>query len=116
MQLVHKLGGYNMAELNQELQKALIELRKNKERKFDQTVELIINLQKFDVKKNQLNIFIKVPHKIKEKKIAGFFEVKSPLIDTITPNEFKKYSDKKNVKKIVKKYDFFIAQAACCSS
>ena len=54
--------------MKEKLSKALTELRKDKERKFDQTVDLIVNLQKFDVKKNQVNIFISVPHKIKGKK------------------------------------------------
>ncbi len=99
-------------ELEKDLKKALEELRKNKERKFDETVDLIINLQKFDIKKNQINNVITVPNKIKDKKVCGFLEVKSSLIDTITLSEFGKYNDKKEVKKLVKKYDFFIAQAS----
>ena len=55
-------------ELKQELLKALDELRKNEERKFNQTADLIINLQKFDVKKQNLNLFLEVPYKIKDKK------------------------------------------------
>lgn len=98
-------------ELKEQLQKALIELRKEKERKFDQTVDLIINLQKFDSKKNAINLVVSVPHKIKEKKIAAFLESKNANIPTITGDEFKKYSDKKELKKLVKKFDFFIAQA-----
>jgi len=101
-----------MAELENKFQSALEELRKGKERKFDQTVELIVNLQKFDLKKNQVNAVVNVPHKIKDKKIAGFLETKNSKIDTITLAEFKKYSDKKEVKKIVKEYDFFIAQGS----
>lgn len=99
-------------ELKQDIKKALSELRKGKERKFDQTVDLIINLQKFDVKKNQINLFISVPFKIKEKKICAFFETKNEDIETITPEQFKKYSDKKALKKITKNFDFFIAQAS----
>ncbi|OGJ13090.1 hypothetical protein A3K82_03575 [Candidatus Pacearchaeota archaeon RBG_19FT_COMBO_34_9] len=99
-------------ELNEQLETALNELRKNPERKFDQSVDLIINLQKFDVKKNQVNLFISVPHKIKEKKICAFLEVKNNNVETITKAEFKKYSDKKELKKLAKKYDFFIAQAS----
>ncbi len=99
-----------MAELKDQLKQALTELRKEKERKFDQTVDLIVNLQKFDIKKNQLNLFVSVPYKIKNKKIAGFLEVQNKNIDTITPDQFKKYNDKKELKKITKEYDFFIAQ------
>jgi large subunit ribosomal protein L1 len=101
-----------MADLNEQLKQALAELRKDKPRKFDQSVDLMINLQKFDVKKNQLNFFISVPHKIKEKKICGFLEIKNDNIDTIMKSEFKKYSTKQEVKKLANKYDFFIAQAS----
>ena len=101
-----------MAELKTDLQNALSELRKDKERKFDQTVDLIVNLQKFDVKKDQVNIFINVPHKIKDKKIAGFLESKNANIETITQAEFKSYVDKKKLKNLVKKFDFFIAQGS----
>jgi len=99
-------------ELKEELKKALTELRKEKERKFDQTVDLIINLQKFDIKKNQVNIFVQVPNKIKDKKIAAFLESRNKNIETITKEDFKKYSDKKEMKKIIKKFDFFISQAS----
>ena len=99
-------------DLNKDLEKALVELRKGKERKFDQTVDLIVNLQKFDLKKNSVNLFISVPNKIKDKKIAGFLETKNPNVETITKEQFKKYSDKKELKKLVKKFDFFIAQAS----
>lgn len=100
-----------MAELEQEIVNALEELKEEKERKFDQTVDLIINLQKYDLKKNPINLVISVPHKSKDKKIAGFFETKSNFVDTITADQFKKYSDKKKLKSLVKKYDFFISQA-----
>jgi len=101
-----------MTELEKELENALQELRKNKERKFDQTVDLVINLKKFDIKKSQVNLFINMPHKIKDKKICGFFETKQEGIETITPSQFRKYSDKKELKKLIKKFDFFIAQGS----
>ena len=91
------------------LDKALEELRKSKERKFDQTIELIVNLKKFDIKKNSINTFIILPNKIKDKKICGFIEIKNELIDTIPKGAFPKYKDKKELKKLVKKYDFFIS-------
>jgi len=101
-------------ELEEQIKQALAELRKDEgvTRKFDQTADLIINLQKFDLKKNQLNIFIQVPWKIKDKKICGFLETKNSAVETITPSEFKNYSDKKSLKKLVNKFDFFIAQAS----
>lgn len=105
-----------MAELELEIKKVLSELRKEKERKFNQTVDLVVNLQKFDVKKNNMNLFVNVPHKIKDKKIAGFLEVKNPNVDTITPDEFKKYGEKSKMKSLVNHYDFFIAQASLMPS
>lgn len=99
-------------ELNEQLKQALVELRKTEPRKFDQSVDLIINLQKFDIKREQVNLFVSIPHKAKEKKICGFLEIKNPNVDTITKSEFKNYSDKKQMKKLIDKYDFFIAQAS----
>lgn len=101
-------------ELSKELEQALVELRKSEsaERKFNQTVDLIINLQKFDPKKNQMSIFVNVPFKIKEKRICAFLEVQNAKIETITPEQFKKYSDKKELKKLVKRFDFFVAEGS----
>lgn len=99
-------------EIQDELKQALQELRKGKERKFDQTVDLIVNLQKFNIKKDSVNVFVNLPNKIKNKKIAAFLESRKYDIDTITQDDFKNYSDKKTLKKLVKKYDFFIAQAS----
>ncbi|MEX0921007.1 MAG: hypothetical protein WDZ62_01965 [Candidatus Pacearchaeota archaeon] len=98
-------------EYQKELEKALKELREEKKRKFDQTVDLVINLKKFDLKKNQSSFLVNLPNKFRDKKVCAFLEVKNKDIDTITPKDFKKYSDKKELKKLVKKYDFFISQA-----
>ncbi|MAG07382.1 hypothetical protein CMI46_01035 [Candidatus Pacearchaeota archaeon] len=91
------------------VENAISEIRKGKERKFDESIELIVNLKKFDMKKTQINIFASIPHKIKDKKICGFIEVKNNIIDTIPKSQFPVYKDKKKVKKLVNKYDFFIA-------
>ena len=99
-------------EFKEDLQKAVAELKKEPARKFDQSVDLIINLQKFDVKKTPINMFISVPHKIKDKKICGFLEIKNENLDTITKSEFKRYSTKQEIKKLARAYDFFIAQAS----
>ena len=84
-------------ELEQQLKQALEELRKEKTRKFNQTVDLIVNFQKYSHKKNPINLFVSVPHKAKDKKVAGFFQSKSEFVDTITLDEFKKYTDKKSL-------------------
>jgi len=76
-------------------------------------VDLIVNLQKFEVRKHNINLFVNVPNRIKDKNIAGFLESKNKNIDSITKEEFKKYvKDKKLVKNLVNKYDFFIAQGS----
>ena len=99
-------------KLEEDIKQALSELRKGEERKFDQTVDLIINLQKFDPKKSQINFFVSVPYRIKERKICAFLETKNKSLETVTPNDFKNYSDKKALKKLVKRFDFFIAEAS----
>ena len=105
-------GENKMTEFEQQLSQAIDKSREGKKRKFDQTVDFIVNLQKYSHKKNPVNLFVSIPHKAKDKKIAAFFKVKSDLIDTIPESEFKSYTDKKKIKSLVKKYDFFIAQAS----
>jgi large subunit ribosomal protein L1 len=95
---------------NMEIKKALAELRNEKKRKFVQTVDLVMNLKNFDVRKEALNTFISIPHG-HEKKLAAFFTKRSKLIDTITEEDFVKYKEMKDVKKLAKKYDAFIAVA-----
>jgi len=80
-------------------------------RNFDQTVDLVINLKNFDVRREAFNVFIQLPNKIKDKRVAGFFEKKSEFIDTIKKDDFPKYKEKKDSKKLIKSYDFFIANA-----
>jgi large subunit ribosomal protein L1 len=93
------------------LKKALEEIRKGKERKFDQTVDLIINLKGIDVKRDQMNVVVNVPNKVKDKRVCGFLTEKSKLVDTIKEIEFKKHSEKDALKNLVKNYDYFIAVA-----
>jgi len=86
-------------------------LREGKKRNFNQSLDLIINLKNFDVKKESVNLFLQLPHKVKDVKIAAFLNKKSNIIDTITKQEFDIYKDKKKIKNLVKKYDFFISNA-----
>ncbi len=94
-----------------ELKQALEEIRKNEKRKFSQSVDLIVNLKSVDMRKDNVNAIVSLPHKFKEKKVCAFLSKKNEMIDTITQPEFAKYKDKKALKELVKKYDFFIAAA-----
>ena len=94
------------------IQEALNELRKQEPRKFEQSVDLIINLKSIDAKRDQVNFITTIPHKIKDKKVCGFLKQKSDLVRTITEPEFQKYKEKNAIKKLVKEYDYFIASAS----
>jgi large subunit ribosomal protein L1 len=92
---------------------ALSELRKNKEKKFNQSVDFIINLKDFDAKKQSVNLFVEVPHKARDVKICAFLEKPSKNFDfCITKAEIDSWKEKKDIKKLVKQYDFFVAAAS----
>jgi len=93
------------------IEEVLNELKKE-ERKFDQTIDLIVNLKGINLKRDQVNIVASLPHKFKDKKVCGFLTGKSNLVHTISEPEFFAYNDKKVLKNLVKKYDFFIASAS----
>lgn len=90
---------------------ALNELKKQEKRKFVQSVDLIVNLQKFDAKKESVNTTVNLPFPIKKKKICAFLEKKSNVIDTVTKEQFDSYKDKDKLKNLCRDYDFFIATA-----
>ena len=103
----------------EEIQKALEEIKKQPQKKFVQSYDLIINLKDYDVKQSPLDIFVNLPYsKGKKVKIAAF--VDQQLVDqaskfcdfVIRDTEFEKYKeDKKAAKKLAQQYDYFIAQA-----
>ncbi len=94
-----------------EIKKAIEELRKSEKRKFSQSVDAIVNLKGLDLRRENISLVLNVPHKIKEKRVCAFLNNKSSIITTITKIDFPKYKDKKSVRNLVKKYDFFIASA-----
>jgi len=96
----------------QEIIKAIEELRKFDKKKFNQSLDIIVNLKSFDVKKDSVNLFLNLPYKVKDVKIAGFLNRKSSIVDSIMKAEFDSYKDKKKVKKLVKNYDFFVSAAS----
>ncbi|RJQ15798.1 50S ribosomal protein L1 [Candidatus Woesearchaeota archaeon] len=102
--------------------KSLDELRKeSKQRKFAQSADLIVNLQDLDFKKptDQLDFFITLNHGLGKKmtvcSITGpeMTDESKRVCDFIVEQlEFDAYAaDKKKVKRLARKYDFFIAQA-----
>lgn len=101
----HNVGG------EMELKKALEELRKQKKRKFTQTVDLVINLKGIDLRRDNIALVANLPYKIKDKKVCGFLEHKSDLVKTITKPEFAKYKEKDALRHLVKEFDFFISNA-----
>lgn len=94
-----------------DVNQAIAEIRKEEKKKFEQTVDLIINLKGIDMKRDNISTVVTFPHLIKDKKICGFFTKKNDIVNSITPNEFQLYKDKKALKKLVQKYDAFIAVA-----
>lgn len=90
--------------------KAIQELRNEKKRKFDQSVDVIMNLKNFDVRREALNTFIFLPHAM-DKKFAAFFQKRNDLVDTLTEEDFVKYKELKDIKKLAKTYDAFLAVA-----
>ncbi|PIN77863.1 hypothetical protein COV15_01045 [Candidatus Woesearchaeota archaeon CG10_big_fil_rev_8_21_14_0_10_34_12] len=98
--------------MREQILKALEELRKNPERKFNQSVDLIINLKSFNPGKENINVFIPLKHKVKDKKLCAFLTKKSSVIDTIQKPEFVRFKDKKEIKNLVGRYDFFISHAS----
>ncbi len=94
-----------------ELKQALEELRKQEKRKFNQTLDLLISLKGIDLRKDNISLITNIPHPFKEKKVCAFLEARNSSITTITKPEFDKYKDKNSLKKLVREYDFFIANA-----
>ncbi|MBS3101661.1 50S ribosomal protein L1, partial [Candidatus Woesearchaeota archaeon] len=81
---------------------------------------LIINLKGLDVKKqeHQVDTFITLPHaRGKKVKVCALVaaeletQAKNVCDSAIMSDNFEKYKDKKEVKKLANSFDFFIAQA-----
>ena len=89
-------------------------------RNFRQSFDLIINLKGLDVKKqeHQVDTFITLPHaRGKKVKVCALVaaeletQAKNVCDSAIMSDNFEKYKDKKEVKKLANSFDFFIAQA-----
>jgi len=105
-----------------EVLKALELLHKSsKKRNFKQTIDLIINLKELDLKKPEENVntFVVLPYdRGKESKLGALVgnelisKAKGVFDEIIQQKDFATLGkDKKKLKKLAKKTDFFIAQA-----
>lgn len=89
-------------------------------RNFRQSYDLIINLKGLDLKKqeHQIDVFVSLPHsrgkKVKVCALVGAEleqQAKEIFDSVLLSDNFDKYKDKKEIKKIANSFDFFIAQA-----
>ena len=105
-------------EIVGEVEKAL----SSKERGFVESVDLSINLKNIDLKqpKNRINVDVVLPNKFREPKIGVFasgeiaLKAKEAGAEVIDPEDLKRM-DKKKARELVKKYDFFAADASLMS-
>lgn len=97
--------------MKQEFLEALKKLRESKKRKFDQTVDLIINLKDFDPRRESVNTLAFLPRLSKKKKICAFLEKSNIIPDyVITKQEMERLTEQ-DMRSFIKNYDFFIANA-----
>ena len=101
--------------------KTLKTVKENSPKKnFKQSIDLIINLKEWDLKKQeqQLNTFVTL-HYSNGKKVSVCALVgpelekaaKEACDEVILAESFSRFRDKKEIKKIATKHDFFVAQA-----
>jgi len=93
------------------------ELKKASKRNFSQSIDLVVTLKDFDIKKEQLDFFVTLHNGIGRKvKVCALVgaeladEAKNVCDEVVT--NFDDYKDKKKSKKLTRQFDFFIAQAS----
>jgi large subunit ribosomal protein L1 len=91
------------------INEAIEQLRKQPKRNFTQSIDLIINLRGFDVRKESLNTFAQLPFPPSEKTICAFLDKPNEIFDAcIIKSELDRWNDKKQIKKLARDYDFFV--------
>jgi len=102
----------------QKILSAIKEAKQAEKKKFTQSVDLVMSLKDFDLKKDKLEEFIKLPNgRGKKAKICALVgaELKDQaekLCDKIIlDTDFSKWADKRKCKKLTREFDFFLAQA-----
>ena len=89
---------------------ALQELRKiSKKRNFEQSIDLIINLKDFDIKKQNINTSVELPFQIRESKICAFLENDNDSFDLVIRKDQFSQIKPDQIKKLAGEYDFFVS-------
>lgn len=92
--------------------KAIKELiSKSEKRKFEQSVDLIINLKDFDIKKDNVNLIISMPHLPRNSRVLAFLDNPNPAFDRVVTKREMDSLDLKQMKKIIDGYDTCVAAA-----
>jgi len=104
-----------------QLQQALTSAKeKAKKRNFKQGVEIVVNLRGLNLKNQEqrIDVFTMLPHETGKKVKVGCFsapelsdQAKANCDEVVMHTDFKKYGDKKAVKKLADSCDWFLAQA-----
>lgn len=113
-----------MSVSREEILSALGEVRANKgERKFRQSIDIIINLKDLDLRRpeNRVNLRVELPHGTgKKRKVCVFatgdlaLRTRRAGVDLVLGREQLRdlASDRKRAKKLLTKYDVFLAEAS----
>jgi len=103
-----------------EVIEALKRAKDSQKRNFSQSIDLIINLKGIDLKKqeNQLDLFVSLHHpRARKTSICALVgpelqdQAKEIFNESVLADDFVRYKDKKESKKLANKHDFFVAQA-----
>ncbi len=102
----------------EEIVEAVEKVLSSKERGFVESVSICMNLKNIDLKKpkSRINVDVVLPKKFREPKIGVFgageiaLKAKEAGAEVIDPEELKSM-DKKKMRKLVNKYDYFVADA-----
>ncbi|MBI3026923.1 50S ribosomal protein L1 [Candidatus Woesearchaeota archaeon] len=105
----------------EQIQAALLKAKDiSEKRNFKQSFDLIINLKGLDLKKqeHQVDAFVTLPHpRGKKAKVCALVgpeleqQAQSVCDSVILADNFAKYKDKREIRKIANSFDFFIAQS-----
>jgi len=101
-----------------ELKEAIEEAKASKDRKFTQSIDLVVSLKEFDVKRaERIEEFIRLPNgKSKKNKICAIVgpelkeQAEKNVDKVIISDDLPKWTKKRDIQKLAREFDFFVAQ------